>query len=302
MIHLHFNHRNTSLIDREKGLNSFSSFSLRPGVLLQTCNRLEFYEGEGEIPEEIIRHLFRVVSGLESHLVGEIAIQGQVKTAYIEASGKYRLSKSLHQLFQTALFVGKRVRTSSGISKGAVSHSQAATEIIARSGLPLKNAIISLIGIHKLNQDIIRFLTSKGAETIFLANKTYDKAKEIGNAMNCQVMRLDQLKEMLQFTDILISATAAPHLIVKHDDFPKQKQMLIIDLAFPRDVDERIGNLPGVNLFNLESIEAFVQQNIDTRHSRIEQAEHIIEDEIQKFTLKQQQDATRHFTIGQKQA
>jgi glutamyl-tRNA reductase len=298
MIHMHFNHRNTSLIDREKELNSFSVLSSMPGVLLQTCNRMEFYEGNGEIPVEIARHLFRVVSGLESHLVGEIAIQGQVKSAYIEASGKYRLSKSLHQLFQTALFVGKRVRTSSGISKGAVSHSQAATEIIARSGLLLKNAIISLIGAHKLNLDIIRFLTSKGAETIFLANKNYDKAKEIGDTMNCQVMRLDQLKEMLQFTDILISATAAPHLIVKYDDFPQDKQMLIIDLAFPRDVDERIGELQGITLFNLESIEAFVQQNIDTRHSRIEQAEQIIEEEIQKFTLKQQQDATRHFTIG----
>ncbi len=302
MIHLYSTHRSTSLIDREKEFNSFVTLSSKPGVLLQTCNRLEFYEGEGEVPQDIVRHLFRVVSGLESHLVGEIAIQGQVKTAYIEASGKYRLSKSLHQLFQTALFVGKRVRTSSGISKGAVSHSHAATEIIARSGLPLKNTIISLIGAHKLNLDIIRFLTSKGAETIFLANKTFDKAKEIGDTMNCQVMRLDQLKEMLQFTDILISATAAPHLIVKYDDFPQDKQMLIIDLAFPRDIDERIGDLPGVNLFNLESVEAFVQQNIDTRHSRIEQAEQIIEEEIQKFTLKQQQDATRHFTIGQKHA
>lgn len=298
MIHLYSTHRSTSLIDREKEFNSFVTLSSKPGVLLQTCNRLEFYEGEGEVPQDIVRHLFRVVSGLESHLVGEIAIQGQVKTSYIEASGKYRLSKSLHQLFQTALFVGKRVRTSSGISKGAVSHSQAATEIIARSGLPLKNAIISLIGAHKLNLDIIRFLTSKGAETIFLANKTYDKAKEIGDTMNCQVMRLNQLKEMLQFTDILISATAAPHLIVKYDDFPQDKQMLIIDLAFPRDVDERIGDLSGVSLFNLESVEAFVQQNIDTRHSKIEQAEQIIEEEIQKFTLKQQQDATRHFTIG----
>jgi glutamyl-tRNA reductase len=297
MIQLYSNPQNTSLTDREKVFGTLNPAVTRPGVCLQTCNRLEFYEGEGEIPLHIVRHLFRVTSGLESKLVGEIAIQGQVKTAYIEASGRFALSKSLHQLFQSALAAGKRVRTSSGISKGAVSHSQAAVEIIMQSGIELNNTIISLIGIHKLNEDIIRFLTNKGAETIFLANKTYDKAKEIGDAMGCQVMRLDQLREMLKFTDILITATAAPHLIVKYDDFPAHKQMTIIDLAFPRDVDERIGDLPGVTLFNLESVELLAKQNLDKRLGRIAKAEQILEEEVQKFIKKQQQDALRKVAI-----
>ncbi|HEX2935207.1 MAG TPA: hypothetical protein VHO72_07620 [Bacteroidales bacterium] len=297
MISLYSNHQNTSLTDREKLFSTVKPWLLKPGVLLQTCNRVEFYEGEGEIPACIIRHLFRVVSGLESSLVGELAIQGQVKNAYIQASGKYKLSKSLHRLFQSALAVGKRVRNSSGISKGAVSHSQAAVEILAGSNIDLNNTIISLIGIHKLNTDIIRFLKSKGAETIFLANKTYDKAKEIGDAMGCQVMRLDQLREMLQFTDILITATAAPHLIVKYENFPKEKQMIIIDLAFPRDVDEHIGQLPGITLHNLETVEQQARQNLELRHSRIAKAEQILEEEIDKFIKKQQQDALRQLPI-----
>lgn len=298
MISLYSNHQSTSLTEREKFFSTLKPMFLRPGVLLQTCNRVEFYEGEGEIPTDIVRHLFRVVSGLESSLIGEIAIQGQVKTAYIQASGKYKLSKSLHQLFQSALSVGKRVRSNSGISKGAVSHSQAAVEILSGLNINLNNAILSIIGIHKLNQDIIRFLINKGAETIFLANKTYDKAKEIGEAMGCQVMKLDQLREMLQFTDVLITATAAPHLIVKYDDFPKEKSMTIIDLAFPRDVDERIGMLPGVRLYNLETVEQLARQNMELRHSKITAAEQIIEEEIEKFIIKQQQDASRQLSIS----
>jgi glutamyl-tRNA reductase len=251
-------------------------------VLIQTCNRTEFYYGEGHAPAEISLHLFRVVSGLESSFIGESAIQGQVKESYIGAAKKFNLDKGLHQLFQNALHVGKKVRSLSGITRGAVSHSQAAAEIIAQSGLNLKNSIISLIGAHKLNEDIIRFLKNKGAETFFLSNKSFDKAENLANQFGCTAMKLDNLKQMLEFSDILISATAAPHLIVKKELFPKNKKMLILDLAFPRDVEEEIGKFPGVRLFNLEQIEQFVNQNILLRKAEIIKAEEIIGDFLEK--------------------
>lgn len=288
MIQLFSINQHNSLAEREDAYAKVISGFNEPGVLLQTCNRTEFYKGEGNVPSEIVKHLFSVVSGLESNLIGEIAIQGQVRTAYAEASQKHNLSKGLHSLFQTALFVGKKVRTESGISRGAMSHSQATVEIISQSGICLNNAIISLIGAHKLNEDIIRFLKCKGAETIFLANKTIEKAQSIAVNLNCHVMKLDQLTDMLQFSDIVISATTAPHFIINYDNFPKNKKMLILDLAFPRDVDERIGHLSGVDLYNLDNIESRIKQNLSKRKTEAEKAESIIETEVVLFLNKQQ--------------
>ncbi len=288
MIRLYsINQLNNSLADRENALGRFIGDTGSPGVLIQTCNRIELYYGEGIVPDDIAKHLFRVVSGLESSLTGEIAIQGQIKNSYRQASEKFSLTAGLHLLFQTALFVGKRVRTESDISRGAVSHSQAAVEIILRSNLTLDNTLISLIGVHKLNEDIIRFLQRKGAETIFLANKSFEKAETIARIYNCKIMQLDQLPEMLKFSDILISATSAPHLIVKYENFPAGRKMLILDLAFPRDVDERIGHLPGITLYNLENIENAINQNIEKRKSEIQKAEQIIEEEVILFREKQ---------------
>ena len=288
MIHLYsHNQLNNSLSQRESVMKEIDLRPDRPGVLVKTCNRIEFYEGDGDVSGPIARHLFRVVSGLESGLIGETAIQGQIKSAYVEACSTLNLSKGIHHLFQTALYVGKRVRSESGISQGAMSHSQAAVGVITKSRIDLNNTIISLIGAHKLNEDIIRFLKDKGAETIFLANKSFEKAEVLAKTHGCQVMRLDQLPDMLKFSDILISATAAPHLIVKYDDFPKNRKMLILDLAFPRDVDERIGQLPDITLFNIENIENMVNQNIDKRRARVLIAEKIIEEEIDFFLKKQ---------------
>ncbi len=281
------NQLNNTLAKREDVYHHLSSFGDLSGVLVQTCNRIEFYYGTGTVPVHITRHLFRVVSGLESSLLGEIAIQGQIKTAYNEACAKYKLDKGIHHLFQSTLSVGKRVRTESEISRGAISYSQAAVEIIMNYGISINKALISIIGAHKLNEDIIKFLQNKGAETIFLANRSLEKASKIAKKYQCQIMRLDQLHEMLKFSDILISATSAPHLIVKSEHFSGIRKMLILDLAFPRDVDEKIGTLPDVTLYNLEQIENQIDQNIKKRRANVEIAEKIIEEELDLFYEKQ---------------
>jgi glutamyl-tRNA reductase len=282
-----------SLEEREKILAGDRQFSDTPGVFIKTCNRLELYFGEGEIPVELARHLFRVVSGLESNLIGEIAIQGQVKSAYLEASERFKLPGSLHTLFQTALSVGKRVRSESSISRGAMSHSNAVVNMVCNSGIDLGTALITCIGAHKLNEDIIRFMRSKGAETILLGNKNYEKAAKIASKYNCTAFRLEGLRNFLSFTDILITATAAPHLIVKKENFPTGKKMLIIDLAFPRDVDDQIGRMEHVTLHNLESIENHLSQNKVNRHMEIGKASLIIERELDRFFEKQHRYASR---------
>ena len=285
-----------SLTEREEILARDKQLSNTEGVFVKTCNRLELYYGEGDIPVDIAQHLFRVVSGLESCLVGEIAIQGQVKTSYLEASEKYKLSKSMHVLFQTALSVGKRVRSESSISRGAMSHSNAVVNIICQSGINLGSSLITLVGAHKLNDDIIRFLRSKGAEAILLGNKNYDKAIQLSLKHDCNAFRLERLTDFLPFTDILITATAAPHLIVKKEFFPLGKKMLIIDLAFPRDVDPLIGLMENITLYNLETIEKHVSQNIDKRKNEIKKAQLIIEDELERFFEKQRNHVGRSIT------
>jgi len=280
------NQNTSSLSEREQFFKTLHLPEDTPHVLLQTCDRIELYWGEGSVTAPIAHHLFSVVSGLESSLIGECAIQGQVKKCYQEASEKQTLPSSLHLLFQTALSVGKRVRTDSAISQGAISHSQAVIECMVQEKVPLKNALITLLGVNKLNEDIIKFLHSKGAYSIFLGNRYLENAQKLAIKYNCKAFPLDQLQPFLDFTDVLITATSAPHLIVRPEHISPHQKILILDLAFPRDVDETIGFLPNVTLFNLEDIKLRVNQNKEARVNEMETALQIIDEEVEKFCLK----------------
>lgn len=254
-----------------------------PHVVLSTCNRIELYWGEGSASENIVRHLYRVASGLESSLVGERAIQGQLKTAYINALNTYRLSPSLNRLFQTAIHTGKRVRTETRISEGAISHSQVTVDILKQENIDLKQKIVSIVGVNKLTEDILKYLVSRGAVNIFLSNRNIEKAKALAKAYNSTAVSFDHKRSMLEFTDVLICATSAPHTIVKESDISENKDMLIFDLAFPRDVDKAVQNHQNVRLFDLEDIETFAGENRSLRNNEVCKAEQIIEEEMAKF-------------------
>ena len=281
-------------IQGEKGISV-------PYIFLKTCNRSEIYYGDGDVPDEVARHLFRVVSGLESAIIGERAVQGQVKEAYYTAKDQRPLPAELHKLFQSALQVGKRVRNETEISHGAVSHSLAALEILEEAlnhkqrkeeqrltldsfaDLDLQNAHITIIGVNKLTADILKFLQNKGAKMVFLANRSQIKAHYLADPLGIKVYTLDEKKEFLAHTDILISATSAPHLIIHKEDIPEDKRLLAIDLAFPRDIDSRLNELPNVQLYNIRDVERKVRENIEVRGAEVEKAEVIIEEEIQEM-------------------
>ena len=275
---------NSSLADREKFFNKLRLPENTPYVLLQTCDRIELYWGDGAVPEHIAHHLFSVVSGLDSSLIGECAIQGQVKNCYQDSAAKHKLSGSLHKLFQTALSVGKRVRTESAISQGAISHSQAVIECLIQEQIPLKNALITMLGINKLNEDIIKFLQAKGAMSIFLGNRYFEKAQDMAVKYDCKAFRFDEMKSFMEYTDVLITATSAPHAIVRPEHISSNQKILILDLAFPRDVDERVGEMPNVTLYNLEDIKHRVDQNLASRQQKMKFALQIIDEEVAKFT------------------
>lgn len=272
-----------SLKERERKMNLLNYDIGQAHILLSTCNRIEFYWGEGEVPYDITNHLYRVVSGLESSIIGEKAIQGQVKLAYKTACENYRLSGSLHQLFQRAICTGKRVRNETKISSGAVSHSQAVIDIIKKKGYNLKDKRITIIGINKLNEDIMKFLQRNGAYNILLSNRNIDKANDFAKQYKCSTAPLNSKRDFLKQTDILISTTSAPHTIIKANDLPKENQILAFDLAFPRDIEESVGELSNVELLNLENIEKFAISNIEMRKSEINKAEIIISEEIDKL-------------------
>lgn len=252
-------------------------------VVLHTCNRTELYQGNGRIPLSVARHLFRVVSGLESAFIGEAAIQGQVKAAYEKARDKVPLSAGLHQLFQQALRTGKRVRTETKIARGAMSHGKAVLEVLRREGFHLSGARVVIIGVNHLNQSLIKYLRERGSNTIFVANRTYEKALVLADKFDCQAVRLEKLRAKLRSADLLISATSAPHLIVKKKDFPADRQILAFDLATPRDIDPSAAELPLVQLFAIEDIEKRIKSNLRKRRLEMKKAEKIIEEEIRTF-------------------
>lgn len=278
----------TDLAEREREwANTWHNVEeLGPHVLLQTCNRIEYYYGDAEVPQEIARHLFRVTSGLESAIIGERAIQGQVREAYMAASKKYLLPSSLHRLFQMALSVGKRVREETKISRGAVTHSLAALELAELEGIDLTGAKICIIGVNQLTTDTLAFLKNKGAETLFLANRSREKAEKLlydtfGDAKgNWKVYDLKQKREFLAEADVVISATSAPHCIISAEDLMPGHPLLMIDLAFPRDIEPTLAELPNVKLFNLEDVEQQTQRNREVRIEAIQEAEKIIEKKI----------------------
>jgi glutamyl-tRNA reductase len=272
------NQQNTSLEAREA---YFQGLQVERGaVLLQTCNRVELYYGEGDVPDDVARHLFRVTAGLESALIGERAVQGQVKESYQQAQLQYRLTAEMHKLFSCALEVGKRVRTETEISQGAVSHSLAAIEILQQEQVDLSQSRITIIGVNKLTSDILKFLKNKGARMVFLANRSQIKAHQLADPLGISVFELHDKQWFLADTDILISATSAPHAVIGATDIPVGKKLLAIDLAFPRDIDPSVGRLPNVRLYNLSDVERRVRENISVRKSEVVRAEAIIEEEI----------------------
>lgn len=289
-------HSTFSLSERERLLASFEAEAgagLPGRVTLRTCNRVEVYGGDGDIPQDVMRHLFRVASGLESQLIGERAVGGQVRDAYMAAKEASALPSVIHKLFEGAIRTGKRVRSETGLSHGAVSHSLAAVEIMEKESGDLRGARIAIIGVNKLTTDILKFLLNKGAKMIQLANRSEPKARALGEPLGIKTRPLTDKRKILAESDILVSATSAPHLIIHPQDIAEGKKLLAIDLAFPRDIDPELRERDGIKLYDLDDIATTIGRNLEIRHSEVAKAENIIEDEINKLSASIERMRTR---------
>lgn len=238
--------------------------------------------------QQAIEHLFRVASGLESMVLGETEILGQVRQAYNQARERGVSSGVLNTLFQKAISVGKRVRTETGLDRNAVSISYAAVEKAKQVFGSLKGRTVLVVGAGKMSGLALGYLLDNGVSTVVVSNRSYDRAVELAEKVGGKAVRLDCLYEELEKADIVISCTAASHYVIYREDLEpcfekRSNELLLIDIAVPRDIDPAIGGIPGVHLYDIDDLNSVVESNLMARQRAAREAEKIIAEEIEEF-------------------
>lgn len=242
---------------------------------------------------EAARQLYRVTSGLESMILGEAEIQGQVKRAY-EAALRAGVTGPLsNRLFAAALTTGKRVRSETGIGSSRVSVPSVAVDLAQDVLGSLADRHVMLLGAGETSELTAQALSHQGVGTIFVANRHADRALSLAQRFGGSVVGLDKLPEQLLEADIVVSSTSSPHPIVGSEELELvmaqrrgqggRENLLLIDIAVPRDIDARCGDIDGVTLYDIDDLQAVVQRNLGARKEIVPQAEEIVEEEIHRF-------------------
>ncbi len=296
---------------------------VQEAVLLSTCNRTELYvcpggnEGVKEAAERVlaekagevvggtkqylyhhdgeasVRHLYRVAGGLDSLVLGEAEIQGQVKDAY-ELAGRNRATPTLagpilHRLFQSALAVGGRIRSTTPIGVGAASVASVAVELARKIFGGLEGRQVMILGAGTTAELVVKALGRDGIRGLVVSNRTYERARELADRLSGRAVRFDEMPFELAETDILIASTTAPHPLVTRDGFRQAREgrqsgaLLILDLAIPRDVEPEVGNEANVFLYNVDHLHEILDDNLLKRRRSVPEAEAIVEEYAQDF-------------------
>jgi glutamyl-tRNA reductase len=291
--HLYYNIREIS--DLEKFKNGLLLYTRNDRVIIQTCQRLEIYSGEGEINAATALHLFRLVSGLESIFIGDTAIKTQVKNAYLESANNGRLGKGMHKLFQWAFYVGKLVRSNTGIAIGAVTYPQTVVNILKTISPDLSDLNITLVGINDITHKLLKWLSEERVVRLNLINRSIEKAENIAAIFGARAFQLDDLSALIKISDVVILCTSAPGYLLKKPAIPSDKKLCIIDLSWPQNADPEVRSQKGVQFFTLDQIENSIHQNLEIRKKSVQHAEGIIEQELQRLMAWQ----TNRFRIEQ---
>ncbi len=293
--------------------------TISEAVVLSTCNRTELYlvvgdavEAESAVlghlarragvrPTELVegiyslrncdaaRHLYRVTSGLESMVIGEAEVQGQVKRAYEAALAAKATGPLTNKLFRAALATGKRVRTDTAISAGRASVASVAVDA-ARDALgDLGARHVLIIGAGETAEGTARALHTQGVKTMFVANRRRERAIELARRFGGDTVAFDALPEELAKADIVVASTSSPHQILGAEELalvtPARagRPLLLIDLAVPRDIDPDTRELPGVSLHDVDDVQAIVERNATGREAEARRAEGILDSELSRF-------------------
>jgi glutamyl-tRNA reductase len=292
--------------------------SVQEWVLLSTCNRTEFYivtqdsqlaieplfhdfYGPAEINEiqhlfrlpalPSIRHLFRVASGLESMILGETEIFGQVKRAYEAAVRSGTTGRILNRLFQKAFHVGKHVRSATAITRGCISVGSVAVDLAQQIFGELEGRRIMILGAGETSERTAWSFQSRGARQLFVSNRSFERATQLAEAIGGRAIRFDDWEEEFRDLDILVSSTSAPHAIVTRAKLEpmlrlrRDRPLFIIDLAMPRDVDPAVHDLDGVYVYDLDSLRAIAGRTLEARKKEAEACDGLIEKHVHDFEV-----------------
>lgn len=286
---------------------------VREGVLLSTCNRTELYlvEGEQSAPDaawsilserlngdasgygylrrdrEAAAHLFRVVSGMDSMIMGEAQIHGQVRDAW--ESSRAASGAVLNRLFQAALLTGGRVRNETHIGHGALSVSSAAVQLSKKIFGTLAGKRALVLGAGEMAELALASLRHEGVHAVIVANRTFERAQLLAEKYGGTAVHYDQAWDALPEVDLLLCATASPHPVVSAQRVREatmlrgDRPLCILDIALPRDVDPGVARLENVYLYDLDDLRAVVRANLQRRQSELPAAEAIITEEVEGF-------------------
>jgi len=283
-------------------------------VLLSTCNRVEIYGMAADADAamdavaaslqrragrradfarlaglDVARHLFRVSAGLDSMVLGETEILGQVKDAYATAFGARHTSSGLNRLFQQAFRAAKQVRSETGIGRGAVSVGSAAAKLAASDLGDLSACRALLLGAGEAGEDVARSLHARGLMELLVANRTSGRAEALAAALGGRAVEFERWRDHLATADILIACADAPTRLLRADelapflDVRGGRPLFLLDLAVPRDFDPGIRHLPGVVLHDVDALEAIAREGESLRAAEVQRAEALVGAQADEF-------------------
>jgi glutamyl-tRNA reductase len=287
-------------------------------VLLSTCNRTEVYAVAEKFhgayhdirsflceqsflpPEQVsdhlyvhydadaAQHLFTVAAGLDSAVLGENEILGQVRAAWDAAQREGAAGAALNLLFRHALEVGKRVRTETGISRHIASVSQAAVAMATERIGPLAGRRVLVLGAGEMGESMVRVLSDAGVSELCIANRTWQTAVELARQVGGRAVRLADLAGALREADVLLTSTGATSIMIEHAELAsvaaeRDTKLLVVDVAVPRDVDPAAGDLPNITLLDMDDLRAFAEVGIGERQLEVAGVQRLISDELERF-------------------
>jgi len=273
-------------------------------VILNTCNRVEVYAVTTESEEglerlerflhrwfgfgpeisvpfyhrtgrETAEHLFRVASGLESMVLGETEIFGQVKQAYAKAQESQATSKVLNRLFQQSFRVGKYLRHNTRIQRGSTSVGSVAVDLAEKVFGNLEHCHVMLVGAGEMSRVVAQSLLSRGAQSVVVSNRSFDRAEELAEEIGGEAIRFDDWEARAGDTDIIISSTSAPHTVIHEAHVEsamrhrRGRPLIVIDIAVPRDVEPGVGQVPDVYLYPIDALAQIANEGQRQREAQI---------------------------------
>ena len=290
-------------------------------VVLSTCNRIEIYafaerfhggyqdvreflaREAGLAPEDVadhlyahhdteaVRHLFSVAAGLDSAVIGEHEILGQVRDAWETARDEGTVGSTLGGLFRHAVETGKRARTETSIARGIASVSQAAVALAHDRIGGIEGRTVLVVGAGEMAEGTVKSLAKAGAAEVLVANRTWERAVTLASACGGHAVPLDQLGSALARIDVLVTTTGAQDLILEASDLDalaaqrNARDLVIVDVAVPRDVDPAAGRVDGVTLLDMDDIGAFIDEGLEGRNNEVESVRSIVDAEVERYQV-----------------